>query len=89
LTQVLDVDNKYHKKKLTKEHISIIVESDSSYFSHTTPPSGSGKDIAESLAASLKERNDKTENIKVVGCDGTNVNTGHTTGVIRRLEETF
>ena len=31
----------------------------------------------------------KTENIKVVGCDGTNVNTGHIAGVIRRLEETF
>lgn len=37
----------------------------------------------------MKERNAQTENIKVVGCDGTNVNTGHIAGIIRRLEETF
>lgn len=89
LTQVLGVDNKYHRKTVTEEHISIIAEPGSSYFSHTTPPSGSSKDITESLVASLKERNAKTDNIKVVGCDGTNVNTGHKAGVIRRLEETF
>jgi len=89
LTQVLGDDNKYHRKTLTEEHISIIAEPGSSYFSHTTAPSGSSKDTAESLVASLKERNAKTENIKVVGCDGTNVNTGHIAGVIRRLEETF
>jgi len=82
LTQVLGVDNKYHRKTLTEEHISIIAEPGSSYFSHTTPPSGSSKDITESLVGSLKERNAKTENIKGVGCDGTNVNTGHTAGII-------
>src|SRR6218665_2401891 len=64
-------------------------EPGSSYFSHTTPQSGSSKDITKSLVASLKEVNAKTQNIKVVGCDGTNMNTGHTVGVIRRLEESF
>src|SRR6218665_1549909 len=73
----------------TEEHISIVAETGSSYFSHTTPQSGSSKDITESLVASLKELNAKTQNIKVVGCDGTNVNTGQTAGVIRRLEESF
>src|SRR6218665_500307 len=38
---------------------------------------------------SLKELNAKTQNIKVIGRDGTNVNTGHTAGFIRRLEESF
>jgi len=38
LTQVLNVDNKYYRKTLTEEHISIIAEPGSSYFSHTTPP---------------------------------------------------
>src|SRR6218665_2769277 len=89
LTQVFGVDNKYHRKTLTEEHISIVAEPGSSYFSHTTPQSGSSKDITESLVASLKEVNAKTQNIKVVGCDGTNVNTGHTAGFIRRLEESF
>src|SRR6218665_594951 len=37
----------------------------------------------------LKELNANTQNIKVIGRDGTNVNTGHTAGFIRRLEESF
>src|SRR6218665_1407879 len=73
LTQVLGVDNKYHRKTLTEEHVlsrlCIVAEPSSSYFSHTTPQSGSSKDITESLVASLKELNAKTQNIKVVGCD--------------------
>src|SRR6218665_1290215 len=89
LIQVLGVENKYHRKTLTEEHISIVAEPGSSYFSHTTPQSGSRKDITESLVASLNELNAKTQNIKVVGWDGTNGNTGHTAGVIRRLEESF
>jgi len=89
LTQVLQVNNKYHRQTLMEEHISIIAEPDFWYFTHTTPPSGSSENIAESCVASLKERNAKTESKKVVRCDGTNVNTGHTAGVIRQLEETF
>jgi hypothetical protein len=72
-----------------EKHISIIAEPGSSYFNNTTPSSGSRKDITELLVASLKEQDAKTENIKVVGYEGTNVNTGHTAGIIRRLEETF
>src|SRR6218665_1574966 len=73
-----------------EEHLSIFSELGSSYFSHTTPQSGSSKDIiTESLVASLKELNAKTQNIKVEGCYSTNVNTGHTAGFIRRLEESF
>uniref|UniRef100_UPI00358EBD2F uncharacterized protein n=1 Tax=Myxine glutinosa TaxID=7769 RepID=UPI00358EBD2F len=89
MTQVHGTDNKNHRTTVKEEHVSIIAEPGSSYFSHTTPSSGSSKSIAESLVASLKERNVKTEDINVVGCDGTNVNTGHTGGVIRQLEETF
>ena len=87
MTQVLGVDNKQHRKTVTEEHVSIIVEPGSSSFSHTTPPSGSCKGITESLER--KERNARTDNINFVGCDGTNVNTGHKAGLIRRLEETF
>ena len=86
LTQVLGVDNKYHRITVTEEHISIIAEplrTSATQVRHQAPAK-----TTESLVASLKERNAKTDNIKVVGCDGTNVNTGHI-GVIRRLEETF
>lgn len=76
MTQVLDVDNKYQRKTITEEYITIIAEPGSSYFSHTTPSSGCSKGVAESLVACLKERNAKAENIKAVGCDCTNVNKG-------------
>ena len=77
------------EKTITEEHISISVETGSTYFSHPTLPSGSSKDISQSLVTSLREQNAKTENIKPVGCAGTIVNTGHTAGVIRWLEESF
>ena len=46
LTQVLGVDNKYHRKTLSEEHISIVAEQGSSYFSHTTLQSGCSKDLS-------------------------------------------
>lgn len=71
-TKVLGIDNKYHRKTVMEEHKSINAEPGSSSFSHTILPSGSRKNIAESLVTSLKQRNVKMENIKVLGCDGTN-----------------
>src|SRR6218665_285059 len=59
LTQVLGVDNKYHRKTLTEEHISIVAEPGSSYFSHTTPHSGYSKDITESERAECEDAEHK------------------------------
>ena len=67
----------------------MIVEPNATYISHTTPNSGSSKDITDSIVTSLKERDVNTEKIQAVRCDGTNVNTGQKAGVIRRLEESF
>src|SRR6218665_890959 len=39
LTQILGVNNKYRRKTLVKERISIATEPGSSYFSHAIPPS--------------------------------------------------
>src|SRR6218665_587910 len=53
LTQVLGVDNKYHRKTLTEEHLSIVSEPGSSYFSHTTPPRGLGGVVGLMLPLAL------------------------------------
>ena len=89
VTQVLGDDRKYHKQIISEEHITIGAEPNGTYFNHTTPNSGSSKDITDSIVTSLKERYVNTEKIQAVGCDGTNVNTGQKAGVIRRLEESF
>src|SRR6218665_2078978 len=41
LTHILGVDNKYHRKTIKEDYISIVAEPGSSYFSHTTPQSHS------------------------------------------------
>jgi hypothetical protein len=84
---VHDMDNKYHRNTSVEEHISIIAEPGSKYFSHATPSSGSSKSITEAILSSLELNDVSANNVKAIGCDGTAVNTGHNGGVIRQLEE--
>ena len=67
----------------------MVAEPNATYFNHTTPKSGSSQDITNSMVKILKDRNVNTDSIQVVGCDGTNVNSGQRAGVIRRLEKSF
>ena len=89
VTQLLGDDRKYHKQIISEEHITMVVEPKGTYFNHTTPNSGSSKDITDSIVTSLKEKDVNTEKVQAVECDGTNVNTGQKAGVIRRFEESF
>ena len=70
LTQVLSQDNKYNRKTLLEEHISIVPELNASYFSYKTSKSGSSKVITDAILANLKEQNVSTDYIQVVGCMG-------------------
>ena len=81
--------DKYHRKTLSEEYISIVAEPNASYFSHTTSKSVSSKDITDAILASLKEQNVSTDYIQVVGCDGMNVDTGQMAGLIQRWEESL
>lgn len=71
-----------------EEHIAIIREPSSSYFGHLalTPPV-KAVDIANGIISFLEEKECDLTKLKVIGCDGTNVNTGWKGGVIRLLEE--
>lgn len=79
----------FHRRTVVEEHISIISEPGSSYLGHTSPSSGSAKDIAKSIVDYLTINNISTEKLEAIGCDGTNVNTGLKGGVIRLLEEKY
>jgi hypothetical protein len=80
-------DGKFYGGTVVEEHITVLSEPDSFYFRHFTPKTGTATDIANGLIEFLKKKEIATENIKAIGCDGTNVNTGTNNGVIRQLEQ--
>lgn len=78
--------SKRYRRIIKEEHYSLIQEPGSLYVGHVTPNSGSSEDIVKSLISYLSERGISLDNLSVIGCDGTAVNTGWKTGLIRRVE---
>ena len=64
----------------------IIIEPSNEYFTHVTPNSGYGKEIAKAIHEFLVEKNLKNQPIVCVGSDGTNVNVSSAGGTIYHLE---
>lgn len=75
------------KKKIVEEHISLVSQPDNIYLGHVSPSSSNAKDTSEAIFDFCVEK--KSECILAVGSDGTVVNTGWKSGVIRQLEEKF
>lgn len=67
---------KYHRKTIVEEHLSLVQEPGSKYIGHVTTKSGTALSIENSISKFLDENNIATSEVTVVGCDGTNVNTG-------------
>ena len=66
-----------------EEHVVVLVESVPEFVGHFAPQSGGSEKIfVEPFSLCCEYDVDLA-----VGCDGTNVNTGKHSGVIRRLEE--
>ncbi|CAH0562964.1 unnamed protein product [Brassicogethes aeneus] len=81
------VDLNRHRKKKLEEHISLIQEPGSQYFGHISlNTSSKATDIASSILSFMKQNDVDLTNLKVIGCDGTNCNTGWKGGVIRLME---
>ena len=66
-----------------QEHYTLISEPSSNNICHTFPINGTSNAIAESIKSVI---NELPNALKVIGCDGTNVNVGRFNGVISRLE---
>ena len=67
----------------TEEHVVVLYEPGSVYVSHFTPQSGSALDMFDELYSISVMFGGE---IKVLGCDGTAVNTGVNAGVCRLFE---
>ena len=80
------IESKYYRKKITEEHISLVVEPGSEYLGHTTPKSGKSSDVSESIVDHLVQNNLTYDETVALGCDGTAVNTGWKGGVLRNVE---
>ena len=71
----------------TEEHITLICEPNSTYLGHLIVKNSSAIGIKNSLVEFLHKKEINTDCLKVIGCDGTNVNTGSSGGVIQFLEK--
>ena len=59
----------------TKEHISLLSEPRSTYFTHVAPKNGCSKRAKKELLKELKSQSIKLHHNQVQGCDGTAINT--------------
>lgn len=80
-TYVLDENG--HRRKIKEEHYVILKQPGNIYITHISPSSGASKDIFEAM----KSEAVISQHIKVVGSDGTAVNTGNRKGVISLIEK--
>lgn len=80
------IGDRYHRKEVLEEHISILAEPGSIYLGHTTPNRGTAKGILTSITTLLEDQGWNLDDLICVGCDGTATNTGWKGGVIQYLE---
>jgi len=57
---ITKLGNKWYKKTVIEEHLSLIREPDSTYIGHVTPLSGSAEDVKDSIIGFFRDRYDKT-----------------------------
>lgn len=69
-----------------EEHIALIAAPGDLYFGHITLSQSRATDIAKSILNYMETNQVDLSQLMVIGCDGTNVNTGWKGGVIRLLE---
>lgn len=65
-----------HRKLTSEAHVALIEEPGSKYIGHISLTAGeSAKEIAQGIIKFTKAYNMSFQNLSVIGCDGTNVNT--------------
>ncbi|CAH0560405.1 unnamed protein product [Brassicogethes aeneus] len=83
---IVQVGNR--RKEIIEEHVALIQEPNGNYFGHLSlSPPVKAIDMANGILSYITEKGISLTNLKVIGCDGTNLNTGWKGGVIRIIEE--
>ena len=68
--------NTFFRRKVTEEHISLLMEPGGKYIGHFTSVTSRSRSILEDIVKSTKDCGVSLNSIIATGCDGTNVNTG-------------
>ena len=69
-----------------EEHITLVEEPGSKFIGHYSVKSGSTDGISNVFFECMQKNNVDLAELKVIGCDGTAVNTGEKGGTIRLIE---
>ncbi|GBN13687.1 hypothetical protein AVEN_199732-1 [Araneus ventricosus] len=80
------VDSKRYTRKAKAEHLCLIEELGSRYITHLSPSFGTAKQISATIIGYFEGITRDLSQFLEIGCDGTSVNTGWKSGVIRCLE---
>lgn len=78
--------NHAHPQVVREEHISILFEPGSRFYTHLLPNDGSAASIKDRIIEKLNTDGFNINKIHFIGSDGTNVNGGCKNGVIRSTE---
>ncbi|GBN33137.1 hypothetical protein AVEN_199541-1 [Araneus ventricosus] len=80
------VDIERYTRKAKEEHLCLIEELGSRYITHLSPSFGTAKQISATIIGYFEGIIRDPSQVLEIGCDGTSVNTGWKSGVIRCLE---
>ncbi|VEN43556.1 unnamed protein product, partial [Callosobruchus maculatus] len=75
------------RRKIREEHITLIKMPESVYLTHVCPESGTSSNIIKCILEYFDKSQITTDDLRVIGCDGTNVNVGKHSGIIVNLEK--
>lgn len=80
-----EATKKYQRDTVVEEHITMIKGPGAEYISHVTPVSGRANDVCDSLLKKLNDIKAPLSSMRAISGDGTNVNTGCSSGTIIRI----
>lgn len=80
------VIDKFHRREVLEEHISLVQQPGSSYLGHVAPTTSNAADTSNAIISFLNDKSINCESLIAIGCDGCNVNTGNKNGIIHLLE---
>uniref|UniRef100_A0ABD2W9H1 Uncharacterized protein n=1 Tax=Trichogramma kaykai TaxID=54128 RepID=A0ABD2W9H1_9HYME len=77
-----ELSKTHHRRKITEDHIAFIKEPGSKYLAYAAPQSGKAEEVCKTLIDKLIEHKAPLEQLRVIGSNSTNVNTGNKGGII-------
>jgi hypothetical protein len=77
--EMINIDGRWHRRKIKAEHISLVSQPGNRYFDHLTVFDGTAETLAAALVVSI-DQSESRSTLTVLGCDAANTNTGWKAG---------